>query len=85
MIENCNGWCKWLNENYAMPKGYQFTCGAIGNQVITEGQSKESLVRKWRSEVRSQIVVEQTCLAPDKKEIISPKGLPYGGIDPFAI
>lgn len=85
MTEKCNGWCKWLKEQYTLPYGYAFTCTAANNKVIVEGKSEESLTGKWRSQVRSPIVNVQLCLTPKQKEVIKPEDLPYGGIDPFAV
>lgn len=85
MTELCNGWCKWLREEYGLPNGYAFRCQAANDRLIASGQSREPIIGKLRSEVRAPIVAEQPCLAPENKEVQQPENLPFGGLDPFAV
>lgn len=79
---NCDRWCGYLQENYKLPKEFRFTCGAANSQIIKQGESSESLVGRWRSDVRS-IVSDVLCLAPEQKDVIDPATLDYGGMDPW--
>jgi hypothetical protein len=85
MTERCNGWCKWLREEYNLPNRYAFRCQAADDQVVASGKSAEPMTGKLRSEVRIPIVAEQSCLAPEKREAQQPENLPFGGMDPFAV